>query len=130
MDSRVKGVLLGVAGVILWFMPLMAWKEEFMGQVMDMYRAGHHIGGIAYLLLLSSLAFAILSWNNLHQLRIIAGGVATGISVLLIVLAGSSAAWGLIALTTVSAASIWLAVVDRKKSKQIMTTVENGNTSQ
>lgn len=118
MDSKVKGVLLGVAGIILWFMPLIAWKQEFMGESMNMYQAGSNIGGIAYLLLLSSLAYAVLSWLNQHQLRIIAGGVASGICVLFLIHAGSSTAWGLIALSIVSAASIWFAVIDHKKNKR------------
>jgi hypothetical protein len=117
MDNKVKGVLLGVAGVILWFMPLAAWDQEFMGQLMTMHQAGHHIGGIAYLLLLSSLAYAALSWLEQHQLRIIAAGIATGISLLFLVQAGSSVAWGLLALIVVSGASIWFAVKDNKKSK-------------
>ena len=50
MDKRVVGTLLGIAGMLLWFMP---WMEFSMGD-MDFYRTGSHIGGIAYLLLLSN----------------------------------------------------------------------------
>lgn len=92
MDNKVKGVLLGVAGIILWFMPLASWDQEFMRQTMTVHQAGHHIGGIAYLLLLSSVAYAALSWYEQHQLRIIAGSVATGISLLFLVQAGSTVA--------------------------------------
>jgi hypothetical protein len=58
MDKRVVGTLLGIAGMLLWFMPWMAFS---MGE-MDFHRTGSHIGGIAYVLLMSSLASAILSW--------------------------------------------------------------------
>lgn len=118
MDSKVKGVLLGVAGVILWFMPLAAWQQEFMGQTMSVHQAGHHIGGIAYLLLLSSIAYAVLSWFEQHQLRIIAASIATGVSGLFLIQAGSSVAWGLLALIAISAVSIWFAISDNKKAKQ------------
>lgn len=117
MDNKVKGVLLGVAGIILWFMPLAAWDQQFMGQSMTMHQAGHHIGGIAYLLLLSSIAYAALSWFEQHQLRIIAAGIATGISLLFLVQAGSTVAWGLLVLIVVSGASVWFAISDNKKSK-------------
>ena len=119
MDGRIKGILLGVAGIILWFMPLIAWKQEFMGESMNMYQAGYHIGGIAYVLLLSSLAYSVLSWINQHQLRIIAGSVASGICILFLIQAGSSTAWGLIALFIVSAVSVWFAVTDNKKINRI-----------
>ena len=58
MDKRVVGTLLGIAVVLLWFMP---WMEFSVGD-MEFYRTGSHIGGIAYLLLMSSLAYAVLSW--------------------------------------------------------------------
>ena len=58
MDKRVVGTLLGIAGLLLWFMPWMAFS---MGD-MDFHQTGSHIGGIAYVLLMSSLASAILSW--------------------------------------------------------------------
>jgi len=117
MDNKVKGVLLGVAGIILWFMPLAAWDQEFMGQSMSVHQAGHHIGGIAYLLLLSSIAYVALSWFEQHQLRIIAAAIAIGISLLFLVQAGSTVAWGLLSLIAVSGASVWFAISDNKKSK-------------
>lgn len=61
----------------------------------DAYQAGHHIGGIAYLLLLASGAYAALSWMELRVPRLIAGAVVTGIASLFLVQAGSAAAWGL-----------------------------------
>lgn len=116
MDQKVKGVVLGVAGVILWFMPMAAWEQVFMGRAMVMHQAGHHIGGIAYLLLLSSMAYAALSWYEQHQLRMIAAGIAVGIGLLFLVQAGSTVAWGLLTLIAVSGASLWFAYTDKKKS--------------
>lgn len=118
MDNKVKGVLFGVAGIVLWFMPLAAWDQVFMGQSITMHQAGHHIGGIAYLLLVASIAYAALSWFAQHQLRIIAGCIAVGISLLFLVQAGSNAAWGLLALIAVSGAGVWFAILDNKKSKE------------
>lgn len=119
MDSKIKGVLLGVAGIILWFMPLMAWQTEFMGETTSYHQAGHHIGGIAYLLLVSSIAYAALSWFEQHQLRIIAASVATGIGGLFLIQGGSRIAWGLLVLTVVSVASILLAISDNQKVKKV-----------
>ncbi|QWV93174.1 hypothetical protein KP004_18710 [Geomonas oryzisoli] len=75
MDHKTKGVVLGLAGVILWFMPLANFG--FMG--LDLYQTGSHIGGISYLLLTASAGYAVLSWFEQHQLRIIAAGIATAI---------------------------------------------------
>ena len=74
-------------------------------------------GGIAYLLLLSSLAYAVLSWIEQHVPRIIAASLALAICLLFLAQAGSSVAWGLIALIIVSSASIVLAIRDNKLLK-------------
>ena len=105
MDRRMFGLLLGVAGVGLWFMPLAyvnvgMFSKMFEG--MQLYQAGHHIGGIAYLLLLSSAVFAISSWILNKHISIVAATVLLGVSVLFLFQAGSSAAWGLICLLVVS----------------------------
>jgi len=114
MNPKIIGTALGVVGVLLWFMPLVS--IQFMG--LNVYQAGHHIGGIAYLLLLASLAYAILSWMELHVPRIIAASVATAICLLFFVQAGMSTDWGLMCLTCVSIASIVLAVRDNKSPKK------------
>lgn len=111
MDKKLIGTLLGVAAALLWFKPLA--NVEFMG--MAATQAGHHIGGIAYLLLLASLCSAALSWTGHHVPRIIAGGVALGISVLFLAQAGASSAWGLYGLVAASAGGIVLAVLDNKR---------------
>lgn len=109
-NRKITGTILGVFGIILWFMP-MAYVD-FMGE--EAYQAGNHIGGIAYLLLFASLAYAALSWFEQHIPRIIAGTVASLISLLFVIQAGSSGAWGLYVLMLVSIVSIALAVRDQK----------------
>ncbi len=105
MDSKMKGVLLGVGGIVLWFSPFTSF--QFMG--LTVTQSGQHIGGIAYLLLLASCAYAALSWVQQYQLALVAASVATGICALFAVQAGSSIAWGLIALLVLSIISIVLA---------------------
>ncbi|MDI6714671.1 MAG: hypothetical protein QMD43_06570 [Thermodesulfovibrio sp.] len=76
MDKRMLGVMLGVAGIFLWFMPLVSWTEEFMGVSRTLIQTGQHLGGITYLLLFSMFAYCVLSWLKIHQLRIIAGVIS------------------------------------------------------
>ena len=113
MKRNIVGTVLGVAGVLLWFMPLA--YVRFMD--VDAYQAGNHIGGIAYLLLFASVAYTYLSWNEQHVPRIIAASVALAISLLFLMQAGSSSAWGLIGLIVVSGASIAVAVRDNNIPK-------------
>lgn len=108
MHSKVIGIVLGIAGVLLWFMPLVT--IQFMG--MTGYQSGSQVGGIAYLLLLASISYALLSWREQHVLRIIAASTALLITVLLVVQAGSQVAWGLVSLLIVSALSVGFAVRD------------------
>ena len=112
MDHKTKGMLLGVAGMVLWFMPLV--RSGFFG----FYLSGQHIGSIAHLLFASSIAYAASSWFEQHQLRIIAGSVAAVICLLILLEAGSHAVWGLYALTAVSAVAVVSALIDNKKAKQ------------
>lgn len=104
MDNRMKGCLLGVAGVLLWFSPFV--NIEFMGQT-GMYQTGQHIGGIAYLLLLGSAVYAALAWQEKHELAMIPAGVALGVCLLFAVQANTSIAWGLIMLLIVSGVSLY-----------------------
>lgn len=113
MNRRTLGTVLGVVGVVLWFMPFA--YVDFMG--VGAYQTGTHIGGIAYLLLLASLAYAVLSWMEQHVPRIIAASVALVICLMFLASAGASAAWGLIALTLVSAFGIVLGVRDNQAAK-------------
>ncbi len=115
MDRKSIGTVLGVAGVVFWFSPLA--YVNFMGT--QAYQAGNHVGGIAYLLLFASLAYAAMSWTGQHVPRIIAASVALAISLMFLNQAGSTAAWGLYGLTAVSIVSILLAVQDNKASKAV-----------
>lgn len=112
MDRKIIGLLLGIGGVALWFMPLAyidfgGFGGMFKG--VQLYQAGHHIGGLAYVLLFASASCAITAWLQQKTLATVSAAVATGISVWFLIQAGSSAAWGLIGLNLVSIASLVLA---------------------
>ncbi len=111
MDTRLKGSLTGVAGMLLWFMPLV--HLNWMG--VDAYQTGQHIGGIAWLLLFAHFAYAVLSWMRQHVPRIIAAAVALAISLLFLAQAGEAAAWGLLGLIGCGIGGIILAVVDQRR---------------
>jgi len=113
MDKRVVGTLLGIAGMLLWFMP---WTEFSMGN-MDFYRTGSHIGGIAYVLLMSSLAYAVLSWVPQPVPRIIVAALSTLLSGFFWLNAGEAAAWGLVWLCTVSGFSL-LQAIERNSTER------------
>lgn len=117
MDRKTIGTVLGVVGVVFWFSPLA--YVSFMGS--EAFQTGHHVGGIAYLLLFALLAYSALSWIEQHVPRIIAASVALAVSLLFLFQAGSSAAWGLYGLTLVSIASIIVAVLDNKALKAAAT---------
>ncbi|GFO66154.1 hypothetical protein M1B72_01070 [Geomonas paludis] len=103
MRGKAIGVALGVAGMVLWFMPLV--KVGF-----NVYAAGRQIGHVSYILMVCSLAYAIFSFFDLHKLRAIAATISTAISLLLLSEAWNYAAWGLYGLNIVSVLS-WLAAV-------------------
>jgi len=111
------GVAIGVAGIFLWFMPLASWTENFMGNNINVFQAGYHIGGIAYLLLFSMFAYSVFSWFKLHSLRIVAGALSLLICLMFLVQIGSNTGWGLIGLILVSILGIVLGIIDNKKQK-------------
>jgi len=113
MDKRVVGTLLGIAGMLLWFMP---WTEFSMGD-MDFYRTGSHIGGVAYVLLMSSLASAVLSWVPQPVPRIIVAALSTLLSGYFWLNAGEAAAWGLVWLCAVSGFSL-LQAIERNSAER------------
>lgn len=121
MNKQTIGLLLGVAGIILWFMPLVyVDMGNFMGgkyRGILMYQAGHHIGGIAYLLIMSFAAFAYSSWVLNMQFAIITSAVATGISSFFLLQAGSNAAWGLLCMVVISMISIVMAIRMKKSTE-------------
>ncbi|WP_353684562.1 hypothetical protein V4D30_01865 [Thermodesulfovibrio sp. 3907-1M] len=118
MDRRIIGVILGVAGIFLWFMPLVSWEERFFGNIVNLYQTGYHIGGIAYLLLVSLFSYAALSWLKMHQLRIVAAGVSLLICLIFLFQANANAGWGLIGLTILSISGIFLSVKDLQKERK------------
>ena len=112
MINKVFGTILGTLAIILWFMPMN--YVSMMG--MDMYQAGNHLGGIAYVVLACSFAYALMSWTTLHIPRIIVSVVATLVCLLMLAMLVDTFAWGLVAMTITSAISAILASWDAFKS--------------
>lgn len=98
MNKKIEGVVIGLAGVLFWFAPFAEWHEDYM----VFHQAGNHIGGIAYLLLASSLAYSIFSWLSQPHLRLISACLALLISFYFLFLAGSNTSWGLMCLIFMS----------------------------
>ena len=108
MHKKIAGTVLGVVGMCLWFMPLA--YVDFGG--MQAFQTGSHIGGIAYLMLFASFAYAALSWMEQHVPRIMAATVALAVGLLFMAQAGGSMAWGLIGVVVCSLVGFVLAVRD------------------
>jgi hypothetical protein len=115
MNEKLIGTLLGVAGVLLWFMPLA--HIDLMG--VEGYQSGATVGGISYLLVLSSLAYAFLSSIEQQVPRVITASIASVICFIFLVQAGTTVAWGLGLLTLVSLVSLVLALGDNKVKKPL-----------
>ena len=119
MNRRVRGIALGSAGVVFWFMPLVC-----VG--INVYQTGSQIGNnITYLLAASSLAYAVFSCFELHKLRIVAASIATGISLLFLIDSGSNAAWPLYALIIVSGVSWIVGYTDGETDKKAVQDVHS-----
>lgn len=122
MDKKTLRILLGVSAIILWFMPLAYVDMQGFGggmfEGMQMYQTGQHIGGIAYLLLVSSALYIFGAWNANNQIMIIAAAISLGISMLFLVQAGSSAAWGLLSLCGIAILSLVVALKKDPQPKQ------------
>jgi len=124
MKRQILGVIIGVIGMFLWFMPLVSWEEKAILEdyTYTVYQTGYHIGGIAYLLLFSTFAYAAFSWLKIHPLRIISAAVALVICLLFLGMLYSKRAlnnvdWGLIGLILVSIAGIVVAFLDYRSEK-------------
>lgn len=113
MKQIVRGVLLGLAGVYLWFRPLASVGVH----VFQTGREVEDYFNITYLLLASSLAYAIFSCFALHKLRIVVASISTGISLLFLIDAGSNATWALYALSVVSGMSWIVGYTDGETGK-------------
>ncbi|MDY0040972.1 MAG: hypothetical protein RBS57_11740 [Desulforhabdus sp.] len=114
MDKRIVGTLLGIAGILLWFMP---WTQFSIGE-MEFARTGSHVGGIAYVLLMSSLAYAVLSWVTEPVPRIIVAALSTLLSSNFWLDAGEAAAWGLVGLCMASGISLLQAIEENRAFKR------------
>lgn len=93
-DRTILGIILGIATLALWFAPFVSYGA--------MYQAGHHIGGLAYLLPLASVAFGILSFLGQFKVRFIVALAHSALCLLYVSQAWASIGWGLIVLTAVS----------------------------
>jgi hypothetical protein len=110
MDKKTTSTLLGISSCVLWFMP---WVYlDFMG--VNAYQSGSHIGGLAYILLLAAVAYAILSWLLQYQLCLIVAGLSVLIAGGYLFLAGGAMGWGLVGIFFVSIASVFISYRDFK----------------
>lgn len=109
MECRTLGLTLGLLGCILWFMPWVAWEQQFMGSLVPIHQAGNHIGGLAYILFAALGVSGLSAWMRQYQVQFIAGLVALGISGLYAWQAGENLAWGLVALLAVSLINLFVA---------------------
>jgi len=110
MQSKWIGLVLGVAGVLLWFAPLAYVELPMLDTVASQTAA--NAGGLGYVLLIAAIAYAICSWREQHVLRIVAAATSLLISAVFMFQVGRSAAWGLMLLVLVSGAGIVLAAKD------------------
>jgi small-conductance mechanosensitive channel len=113
--SQILGAGLGVGGAILWMMPTVTL--QFMGE--PAYQAGHYIGGYAYLLLISVLAYSVFSWVGYPLLRVITAVVMLGICIGFFLQASSRGSWGLVSLLLNSCACLILALRDMWRLGQL-----------
>ena len=115
MYKKEFGFLLGLLGIFLWFTPLIYLDVDKMkGSFFDglvLYQTGHHIGGIAYLLLLSCAAYSYSSWLQ-HKFFAIASSVVTLLVCLSLAFSGGTLAWGLYTLIFISIISLGYAIMN------------------
>lgn len=117
MNAKVTGLVLGVLGVFLWFMPWAQWQHEFRGETIEAFQAGHHVGGIAYLVLIAATAYSAAAWKEQPTLQIVSAAVWLGSALLLFVL-GDHLAWGMFALLGAASASLWVGFRQRNRQTQ------------
>lgn len=113
-----RGIALGLAGVLLWFMPLASVGVH-------VFQTGPEVGNnLTYIVPASSLAYAIFSCFALHKLRIVAASISTGISLLFLTYAGSTATWALYCLIVVSGISWIVAYTDVEQGQNAVQDVD------
>lgn len=117
MNSKIVGVILGVTGMLLWFAPLVYYGSRAWSDGIGAPYAGDKIGGIAYVLLLASIAYSALSWLEQHALRIVSSVPVFIICFILLSERSYTIAWGMIGLLIVHAIGLVLAIMDNMKSR-------------
>lgn len=114
-----NGLLIGIANVFFWFAPWYSWTQEFMGEQVPMMQNGTHIGGIAYLLIVASVLYAVFAYQKNHQLQIVFGSIQLGVALLL--MTNGNLSWGLPAIAFTSIAGIWIGMKAKKAVSSIQT---------
>lgn len=118
MNGKIVGTVLGMIGMLLWFMPLVKYGSGIYSGSNASPETGSDIGGIAYVLLAASIAYAASSWLNQHVLRIILSVLALVACVAVLYSHRSYAiAWGLVALMVVHLVGLALAAIDNIRNK-------------
>ena len=112
MNTKVIGLVLGILGVFLWFMPWAQWQHEFRGETIEAFQAGHHVGGIAYLVLIAATAYSVAAWKEQGTLQIVSAAVWLACTLLLF-FQGDNLAWGMFALLGVAGVGLLLGVWQR-----------------
>jgi hypothetical protein len=110
--SKSLASAMGFLACFMWFMPLR--YVNFVG--MDMYQAGNHVGGPAWLVIMFVFAYANLSWTPLHMARMLVSGMAMLICLFFLLAFGESTGWGLIALCIITPACLVMAFLDHRRS--------------
>lgn len=114
-----KGLMIGIANVFLWFAPWYSGSMEFMGETIQVTQNGTHVGGMAYLLMAASILFAVFSYLKNYQLQKVFGIVqivAAGMFCL-----NGSLSYALPSIMILSGVGIWFA----KKESAVLVTVKS-----
>lgn len=65
-NRKTSGVVFGVLGLVLWFKPFIIFQFNPND---PFYKTGLEMGGMSYLLIVGSVAFAIFSW--IEEMRLL-----------------------------------------------------------
>ncbi len=108
--KQIIDILLCVASLLFWFEPFNSVSFGMNGLFpeREMYQSGEHIGGIAYLMLISPVAFAYFSWKENLHLKLIAGGTQLLLCTILLIprLFAGNVKYGIIMLSVFAVAMI------------------------
>lgn len=109
-----NGLIVGLLNTFFWFVPWYSWTQDFMGESMYMTQNGTHVGGMAYLLIASSILYSIFSYRKNFQLQIVFGSIQLFLAALFML--NGNLSWGLPAIFIVSVLGIWFGIQEKKKS--------------